>query len=34
MPAADFGATPAVAANTNDHGMVDMDFTLYEFSRR
>jgi release factor glutamine methyltransferase len=34
MPAADFGATPAVKANTNDHGMVDMDFTLYEFSRR
>jgi methylase of polypeptide subunit release factors len=34
LPAADFEQTPAVTANTDEHGMVAMDFTLYEFLRR
>jgi len=34
LPAADFEQSPAVKANTDEHGMVAMDFTLYEFQRR
>ncbi|MFJ4870005.1 methyltransferase [Streptomyces sp. NPDC088757] len=33
LPAADFPASPVVAAHTNKRGTVDMDFTMYEFQR-
>lgn len=33
LPAADFPESPVVAAHTNERGIVDMDFTMYEFSR-
>ncbi|GAA2248841.1 MULTISPECIES: methyltransferase [Kitasatospora] len=34
LPAADFGDSPVVKAHTNERGIVDMDFTMYEFLRR
>ncbi|WP_274034297.1 methyltransferase [Streptomyces sp. MMBL 11-1] len=33
LPAAEFGDSPVVAAHTNERGIVDMDFTMYEFQR-
>ncbi|MEU4807384.1 methyltransferase [Actinosynnema sp. NPDC023587] len=33
LPAADFDQTPVVKANTDEHGMMAMDFTMYEFLR-
>ncbi|GLW93303.1 methyltransferase [Actinokineospora globicatena] len=33
LPAADFDQSAAVRANTNEHGMMGMDFTLFEFER-
>ncbi|NUT49689.1 MAG: methyltransferase [Saccharothrix sp.] len=34
LPAAEFDQTPVVKANTDEHGMMLMDFTMYEFERR
>jgi release factor glutamine methyltransferase len=34
LPAADFGDSPVVKENTDERGMVGMDFTMYEFLRR
>ncbi|MFF9347448.1 methyltransferase [Streptomyces sp. NPDC014734] len=34
LPAADFPGSPVVAAHTNERGIVDMDFTMYEFGLR
>ncbi|MFF5972943.1 methyltransferase [Streptomyces sp. NPDC012769] len=33
LPAADFPASPVVAAHTDERGIVGMDFTMYEFLR-
>ncbi|MBE8520929.1 methyltransferase [Amycolatopsis sp. H6(2020)] len=33
LPAAEFDQTPVVKANTNEHGTMRMDFTMYEFRR-